>query len=117
MSSVGASLGETAMGSPPSRGGRAQIGTPTRGVAAPVSSLRLRPGGLEGGHDLGECIEPDHEARMAGTPFAVVAEVEVAERAGEREVTVVGALLPGRRLPLQQVDSAVDLALLARQPG
>src|SRR5262245_20326240 len=86
----------------------------TGGVASHLTRRLCR---LEGRHGLGEAVEPGHQLRMAGAPFALVAEVEIAERASERQVAVVGAGAPGRRDLLELVQRAVDLGLLAALPG
>ena len=62
-------------------------------------------------------IEPGHQPGMARAPFAFVAEIEIAERAGERQVAVVRACSPSRWRLLQMVEGPVDLALLAFHPG
>ena len=55
------------------------------GVSAENRCLRLRPRLLERRHRLGEFVEPGDQLGMAGAPFAVVAEVEVAQRASQRQ--------------------------------
>src|SRR5262249_27252696 len=54
---------------------------------------------------------------MCGSPFALVAEVEIAERGGEGEVPIVGARAPGWRARLQVIEGTIDLSLLALLPG
>src|SRR6185295_20181285 len=86
-------------------------------ATSPFHPSRLRRRLLERRHGLGELVEPRHQAWMAGAPFAFVAEVEIAERAGKRQVAVIGAGGPHRRAALQEIERAVDLELLALLPG
>ena len=50
---------------------------------------------------------------MRGTPFALVPEIEIAERTSERQVAVVGTVVPCQRRRLEVAERAVDLGLLA----
>src|SRR4029453_8143755 len=88
------------------------------GLIGKSAKLRLFPwlGLFEGRHRLGVLIEPGHELRMSGTPFAFVPEIEIAEGAGKREMAVIGAAAPSWRALLELIERAVDFGLLALLP-
>jgi enoyl-CoA hydratase len=44
---------------------------------------------------------------MRGAPFALVTKVEIAQRAGKRQVSIVGALPPGGRALLEEIERAI----------
>src|SRR4030095_5637999 len=79
--------------------------------------LGLRPGCLEGRHGPGKAVEPGHQFGMAGAPFALVAKIEIAQGAGERQVPVVGALIPSGWVELAPSKGAIDVPLLALLRG
>src|SRR5258706_15866504 len=54
---------------------------------------------------------------MAGAPFSLMTEVKVTEPRRDRQMAIVGALAPGRRVGLEMVERIVDLRLLPVHPA
>src|SRR5262245_4364300 len=98
-----------------------------RGIAMPrrrsiatnprYCELLFGAGFLEGLHRLGEPVEPGHQVGVSGAPFAFVADIEVAERRRQGQVSVVRARRPGGRVRLEIIQRTIDLGALAVHPG
>src|SRR5271157_3849315 len=63
-----------------------------------MSGSPAKPRRLEARRRVREEVEPGDEARMVGAPRALEPEVEIAERAGERDRADVAQFLGRRRL-------------------
>src|SRR5262249_57746758 len=85
------------------------------GLCAP----RLRPGGRGGGEGRpagGEAVEPLDQARMIAPPRSREAEIAVAERASECDLTDVGRRRERRRGGFERRERARNLAGLMIDP-
>src|SRR5262245_55649707 len=68
------------------------------------------------GHGRREAIEPLNELRVLLAPLAAVPEIEEPQRAGERDVAVVGVRGPIGNAALQMREPGIHLGLLAVDP-
>src|SRR2546423_3042004 len=80
------------------------------------NGLRSHPRFLERRNARRKLVQPFHQARMAGAPFSLEAQIAVAERAGERDLPDIRDRIERRRRCFKHIERALHLAALMVDP-